>query len=86
MRGINNGHMWFDGWNTWRSFKALDNIAMTGSNSVRIVWNKNLTKSGGLVHSDLDKIVASSISNKLVPILTVHGNIYYIFNNKCFII
>ncbi len=73
MRGINNGHLWFDGWNKWRSYKALDNIAITGSNVVRIAWNMNLTEYGGLVQNDLNKIVSSAISNKLVPIVTVMG-------------
>ncbi len=74
MRGINNGHLWFDGWKLWRAYNALDNIAMTGSNVVRIAWNMNLTKYGGLVQNDLDKIISSSIRNKLVPIVTIMGN------------
>ena len=89
MRGINNGHLWFDGWKLWRSYKALDNIAITGSNVVRIAWNMNLTKYGGLVQDDLNKIVSSAISNKLVPIVTVMGTnfilhvkiIYFFFMN-----
>ena len=70
MRGINNVHAYWDNYNRWYAYNALDNIAQTGSNVVRIVWLKYLQ--GGLTIVDLDTIIARAIQNKLIPMIELH--------------
>lgn len=70
MRGINNMHAYWDNYNRWYAYNALDNIALTGANVVRIVWLKYLQ--GGLTIVDLDTIIARAIQNKLVPMIELH--------------
>jgi mannan endo-1,4-beta-mannosidase len=71
MRGINNGHIWADGWNKWWSYNSLPQIKQTGANSVRIAWASNSSRYALKTPSDLDKILNSTIANKMVPIFTV---------------
>lgn len=61
LRGINHMFIWTD-----REGKTIPEIAKTGANCVRIVWNMR-----GRV-SDLDSIVAQSISNGMIPIVEMH--------------
>lgn len=61
LRGINHMFIWTD-----REGKTIPEIAKTGANCVRIVWNTR-----GRV-SDLDSIVGLSIANGMIPIVEIH--------------
>jgi len=61
LRGINHMFIWTD-----REGKTIPEIAKTGANCVRIVWNMR-----GRV-SDLDTIVAQCIANGMIPIVEIH--------------
>ena len=61
LRGINHMFIWTD-----REGKTIPEMAKTGANCVRIVWNTR-----GRI-SDLDSIVAQSISNGMIPIVELH--------------
>ncbi len=61
LRGINHMFIWTD-----REGKTIPEMAKTGANCVRIVWNTR-----GRI-SDLDSIVAMSISNGMIPIVELH--------------
>jgi len=62
IKGVNNLHIWWPE----RSFYALDQIANTKANTVRIVWN-NSGKS-----DDLEIIIKKCISLKLIPMVENH--------------
>lgn len=61
LRGINHMFIWTD-----REGKTIPEIAKTGANCVRIVWNTR-----GRV-SDLDNIISLCIANGMVPIPEIH--------------
>ena len=61
LRGINHMFIWTD-----REGKTIPEIAKTGANCVRIVWNTR-----GRV-SDLDNIIGLCISNGMIPIPEIH--------------
>ena len=61
LRGINHMFIWTD-----REGKTIPEIAKTGANCVRIVWNTR-----GRV-SDLDNIITQCISNGMIPIPEIH--------------
>ena len=61
LRGINHMFIWTD-----REGKTIPEIAKTGANCVRIVWNTR-----GRV-SDLDNIIVQCISNGMIPIPEIH--------------
>ena len=61
LRGVNHMFIWTD-----REGKTIPEIAKTGANCVRIVWNTR-----GRV-SDLDNIMGLCISNGMIPIPEIH--------------
>lgn len=61
LRGVNHMFIWTD-----REGKVLPEIAKTGANVVRIVWNML-----GRV-SDLDHIIRECISNNMIPMPELH--------------
>lgn len=61
LRGINHMFIWTD-----REGKTIPEIAKTGANCVRIVWNTR-----GRV-SDLDNIIGMCIANGMIPIPEIH--------------
>lgn len=61
LRGINHMFIWTD-----REGKTIPEIAKTGANCVRIVWNTR-----GRV-SDLDNIISLCIANGMIPIPEIH--------------
>ncbi len=61
LRGVNHMFIWTD-----REGKTIPEIAKTGANCVRIVWNTR-----GRV-SDLDHIIAQCIENGMIPIPEIH--------------
>ncbi|MCF0216586.1 MAG: cellulase family glycosylhydrolase [Fibrobacteraceae bacterium] len=61
LRGLNHMFIWTD-----REGKTIPEIAKTGANCVRIVWNTR-----GRV-SDLDNIISLCISNGMIPIPEIH--------------
>lgn len=61
LRGVNHMFIWTD-----REGKSIPEIAKTGANCVRIVWNMH-----GRV-SDLYRLVDDSIENDMIPIVELH--------------
>ncbi len=61
LRGVNHMFIWTD-----RDGKTIPEIAKTGANCVRIVWNTR-----GRI-SDLDNIIGLSIANGMIPIAEIH--------------
>jgi mannan endo-1,4-beta-mannosidase len=61
LRGINHMFVWTD-----REGKSISEIAKTGANVVRIVWNMQ-----GKV-SDLDNIIHECIANNMIPMPELH--------------
>lgn len=61
LRGINHMFIWTD-----REGKSIPEIAKTGANVVRIVWNMH-----GQV-SDLDRVIAECIANNMIPMPELH--------------
>lgn len=61
LRGINHMFIWTD-----REGKAISEIAKTGANVIRIVWNMR-----GKV-SDLDSIISECIENNMIPMPELH--------------
>lgn len=62
IRGINNPNIWFGD----VAYDALDAIAETGANCVRIVWQANGTA------EDLDPILKRCVDLKMVPMIELH--------------
>ena len=61
LRGINHMFIWTD-----REGKSIPEIAKTGANCVRIVWNMH-----GRI-ADLYRLVDESITNGMIPIVELH--------------
>lgn len=61
LRGVNHMFIWTD-----REGKTIPEIAKTGANCVRIVWNTR-----GRI-SDLDNIIGLCIANGMIPIPEIH--------------
>ncbi len=61
LRGVNHMFIWTD-----REGKTVPEIAKTGANCVRIVWNTR-----GRI-SDLDNIIGLCIANGMIPIPEIH--------------
>ena len=61
LRGVNHMFIWTD-----REGKSIPEIAKTGANCVRIVWNMH-----GRI-SDLYRLVDESIVNNMIPIVELH--------------
>lgn len=59
-----------DNFNRNFALNSIPAIAKTGANSIRIQWRINLQ--GGLNTAHLDKVIQTSINNKLVPIVQLH--------------
>jgi len=62
LRGINHMFIWTD-----KEGKSIPEMAKTGANSVRIVWDTYGAT------EDLDKLIVKSINNGMIPIVEVHG-------------
>lgn len=62
IRGVNNPHIWYGD----KAFLALDEIAATGANTVRIVWETRGTA------AELRKIIARVVELKMVAIPEIH--------------
>lgn len=60
--GMNNPHAWFGE----QAYLALDDIASTHANTVRIVWN---TRGRA---DDLERIISRCIDLKMVPMVELH--------------
>lgn len=67
MRGINHAHAWYKG----QLDTAIDSIAKTGANSVRVVladgdqWDKTSV-------DEVEKIIQKCVDNKMIAILELH--------------
>ena len=61
--GMNNPHIWFGE----RAYQALDEIATTRANTVRIVWN---TRGQA---DQLERIISRCISLKMIPMVELHN-------------
>ena len=61
LRGVNHMFIWTD-----REGKSIPEIAKTGANCVRIVWNML-----GRI-SDLYRLVDDSIENGMIPLVELH--------------
>lgn len=62
VRGVNNPHIWWDA----SAYEALDDIALAGANTVRVVWQI----SGAVTR--LDEILARIVALRMVPIIELH--------------
>ena len=60
--GINNPHAWFRD----KAYQALDYIAATGANTVRIVWQTR----GQL--EELERVITRCIALKMIPMVELH--------------
>ncbi len=60
--GINNPHAWF----REKAYLALDYIAATGANTVRIVWQTR-----GQV-DELERVITKCITLKMIPMVELH--------------
>ncbi len=60
--GINNPHAWF----REKAYLALDDIAATGANTVRIVWQTR-----GQVY-ELERVITKCIALKMIPMVELH--------------
>ena len=60
--GINNPHAWFGE----RAYGALDDIAATQANTVRIVWQVNGQA------DELERIIERCIALKMIPMVELH--------------
>jgi mannan endo-1,4-beta-mannosidase len=67
-RGINNPDAWFDIYDQYFAYNALDNIAAYGANAVRIVWS---TASPG-TPALLRRIIRHVVELRMVPIVELH--------------
>ncbi len=69
LRGVNEMFIWSD---DITGEKILPQIALTGANTVRIVW---LTDKGSphATPQNLDKILTACINNNMVPMPELHG-------------
>jgi mannan endo-1,4-beta-mannosidase len=61
LRGVNHGFIWVD-----PEGVSLPEIARTGANSVRIVWQTSGAPSG------LDRLILKCIQQKMIPIVELH--------------
>ena len=76
-RGVNNRHVWFDlrpehDPEHQAALKALDNISSFEFNSVRIVWEVTHPDQTPTNDSILERIIQTSIDNKMVPMVELH--------------
>lgn len=62
IKGINNPHAWFQE----RAYQALDDIAATQANTVRIVW-----QTSGQA-DQLERIIERCIALKMIPMVELH--------------
>ena len=62
LRGVNKMNIWTD----LTGSRSFAEIAKTGANTVRIVWNTSGTAAG------LDTVITSAVSNRLLPIVELH--------------
>lgn len=60
--GVNNPHAWF----REKAHQALDDIAATGANTLRIVWQ---TRS---LVDDLEQVIRKCIALKMIPMVELH--------------
>ena len=60
--GINNPHAWFGE----RAYQALDDIAATNANTVRIVWQTRKSP------AELERVIERCVSLKMVPMVELH--------------
>ncbi len=60
--GINNPHAWFGE----RAYQALDDIAATNANTVRIVWQTRRSP------AELERVIERCVSLKMVPMVELH--------------
>lgn len=74
IRGINNLHSWFDICGQYAAYEALDNIADTGANAVRVAWafenvgeNKVIGTNPDLLAEILHRIVELKMVPMVVP-------------------
>lgn len=66
IRGVNNGHIWFDGYAQFLAWNALDNIQSFGTNTIRVAW-----KTDG-APSLLADILHRVVELKMVPMVELH--------------
>ncbi len=66
MRGVNNSHVFYDTGGRYLAWQALDNIAVYGTNTIRVVWNT--TGSAALLAEILYRVVEL----KMIPIVELH--------------
>jgi mannan endo-1,4-beta-mannosidase len=66
IRGLNNAHVWFDGYAEYLAYDALDEIAGHGVNTVRMVWEANGST------QLLAEILYRIVELEMVPIIEMH--------------
>lgn len=66
IRGVNNAHIWFDGYAEYKAYGALDNIQSYGTNTIRVVWET--TGAPDLLADILHHIVEL----EMVPMVELH--------------
>ena len=66
MRGVNNAHIFFDTGARYLAWQALDNIAVYGTNTIRVVWNTTGTA------ALLAEILARIVELKMIPMVELH--------------
>lgn len=75
LRGVNNGHFWFDSGNRNTAINALTPIAAYHSNTVRMVWQTNYVESQWNNVPEVDqlrKMINTAIDKGLVPMIELH--------------
>ncbi|WP_172826967.1 DUF4493 domain-containing protein [Flammeovirga sp. SJP92] len=75
LRGVNNGHFWFDSGNRNTAINALTPISAYHSNTVRMVWQTNYVPSQWNNVSETDqlrKMINTAIEKGMVPMIELH--------------
>lgn len=76
LKGVNHGNIWAPNW----GLDEMPQIALTGSNTVRICLERNKTNydnngnpfSVPVVASNIEPIIQSCLTNNMIPILELH--------------
>ena len=66
IRGVNNGHAWYDSYGRDYAYDALDAIAGYGFNAVRIVWETDQDP------AQLRRIIARVVQLEMIPMVELH--------------
>jgi mannan endo-1,4-beta-mannosidase len=67
IRGVNNPHAWSDDYGRYYAYQALSQIATTGCNCVRIVWQTDR-----LSVKDLGNVIKKTVDLQMIPLVELH--------------